>query len=140
MTRMRYVVTGGTGFIGRRVVSQILALHDEAEVLVLVRRASLARFEELAAEWGDRAKPLVGDLTSAGLGLADLADLGPVDHVVHCAAIYDITVDEKQQRAANVEGTRSVINFFVGTRLALASAVNAWKATSSSTVPASARC
>ena len=109
MTRMRYVVTGGTGFIGRRVVSQILALHDEAEVLVLVRRASLARFEELAAEWGDRAKPLVGDLTSAGLGLADLADLGPVDHVVHCAAIYDMTVDAATQQAANVDGTRAVI-------------------------------
>ncbi|OBA93060.1 short chain dehydrogenase [Mycolicibacterium mucogenicum] len=109
MTRMRYVVTGGTGFIGRRVVSRILAQHDEAEVLVLVRRASLARFEELAAEWGDRAKPLVGDLTSAGLGLADLADLGPIDHVVHCAAIYDMTVDAATQRAANVEGTRAVI-------------------------------
>ncbi|WP_208103686.1 SDR family oxidoreductase [Mycolicibacterium sp. CBMA 226] len=106
---MRYVVTGGTGFIGRRVVSRILALHDEAEVFVLVRRASLARFEELAAEWGDRAKPLVGDLTSAGLGLADLADLGPVDHVVHCAAIYDMTVDAATQQAANVEGTRAVI-------------------------------
>lgn len=109
MTRMRYVVTGGTGFIGRRVVSRILALHDEAEVLVLVRRGSLARFEELAADWGDGAKPLVGDLTSAGLGLTDLADLGPVDHVVHCAAIYDMTVDAATQQAANVEGTRAVI-------------------------------
>jgi thioester reductase-like protein/NADP-dependent 3-hydroxy acid dehydrogenase YdfG len=114
---MRYVVTGGTGFIGRRVVNRILAQHDEAtqskfgtaEVFVLVRRGSLARFEELAADWGDRAKPLVGDLTSAGLGLSDLADLGPVDHVVHCAAIYDMTVDAATQRAANVEGTRAVI-------------------------------
>lgn len=114
MTRMRYVVTGGTGFIGRRVVSRILAQHDEAEVFVLVRRASLARFEELAADWGDRAKPLVGDLTSAGLGLADLADLGPIDHVVHCAAIYDMTVDAATQQAANVEGTRAVIELARG--------------------------
>ena len=52
MARMRYVVTGGTGFIGRRVVSQILARGDDAEVWVLVRRESLARFERLAAEWG----------------------------------------------------------------------------------------
>ena len=47
MARMRYVVTGGTGFIGRRVVSKLLARPD-AEVWVLVRRESLGRFERLA--------------------------------------------------------------------------------------------
>src|SRR5947209_5878167 len=92
MARMRYVVTGGTGFIGHRVVSGILARSHDAEVWVLVRRASLARFEQLDVEWGPRAKPLVGDLTAADLGLTDeaVAELGTVDHIVHCAAIYDI--------------------------------------------------
>jgi thioester reductase-like protein len=115
MARMRYVVTGGTGFIGRRVVSQILAGHDDAEVWVLVRRESLTRFERLATEgnqaWGERAKALVGDLTAANLDLTDeaIAELGSVDHIVHCAAIYDITAEEADQQAANVEGTRAVI-------------------------------
>ena len=60
---------------------------------------------------GRRAKALVGDLTADDLGLSDetIAELGSVDHVVHCAAIYDITVAEDAQRAANVEGTRAVI-------------------------------
>ena len=116
MARMRYVVTGGTGFIGRRVVTQILARSDDAEVWVLVRRESLSRFERLATEgdqaWGDRAKPLVGDLTAENLGLTDevVAELGAVDHIVHCAAIYDITADDADQRAANVDGTRAVID------------------------------
>ncbi|AMO60288.1 non-ribosomal peptide synthase, dehydrogenase domain-containing protein [Mycolicibacterium phlei] len=81
---MRYVVTGGTGFIGRRVVSQLLARDPGAEVFILVRRGSLPRLESLAATWDVRAKPLVGDL-------------GAVDHVVHCGA-------------ANVESTRAVID------------------------------
>ena len=112
MCLMRYVVTGGTGFIGRRVVSRLLDARPDAEVWVLVRRSSLGRFEELADEWGVRAKPLVGDVTAADLGLTDdaIAELGPdVAHVVHCAAIYDITAAEAEQRAANVEGTRAVV-------------------------------
>ncbi|WP_445271138.1 SDR family oxidoreductase, partial [Streptomyces sp. DSM 41634] len=56
-------------------------------------------------------KPLVGDLTAADLGLSDtdIAELGDISHVVHCAAIYDMTVGESEQRAANVDGTRAVI-------------------------------
>ncbi|MGH3553185.1 MAG: SDR family oxidoreductase, partial [Mycobacterium sp.] len=112
---MRYVVTGGTGFIGRRVVSRLLGGRPDAEVWVLVRRGSLGRFEKLAREdgraWGDRAKPLVGDLTADDLGLTDeaVAELGDVAHVVHCAAIYDITASDADQRAANVDGTGAVI-------------------------------
>jgi thioester reductase-like protein/NADP-dependent 3-hydroxy acid dehydrogenase YdfG len=111
MARMRYVVTGGTGFIGRRIVSRLLA-RDDAEMLVLVRRDSLSRFELLGAHWGDRAKALVGDLTARDLGVTAevLADLGTIDHIVHCGAIYDITASDSDQRAANVGGTQAVID------------------------------
>ncbi|OBG65585.1 SDR family oxidoreductase [Mycobacterium sp. E3339] len=106
---MRYVVTGGTGFIGRRVVSRLLDGRPDAQVWVLVRRESLGRFERLAAEWGERAKPLVAALPELELADETVAELGRVDHVVHCAAIYDITADEAQQRATNVDGTRAVV-------------------------------
>ena len=108
---MRYVVTGGTGFIGRRVITRLLARPGDQEVWILVRRQSLARFERLATEWGERARPLVGDLTAPDLGLTDesIAELGHVDHIVHCGAVYDITADDEAQRTANVDGTRAVI-------------------------------
>ncbi|WP_374022747.1 SDR family oxidoreductase [Mycobacterium sp. HNNTM2301] len=106
---MRYVVTGGTGFIGRRVVARLLDTQPDAQVWVLVRRQSLGRFERLAADWGERAKPLVGGLPALELTDETIAELGSIDHVVHCAAIYDITAGEAEQRATNVEGTRAVI-------------------------------
>ncbi|WP_174266800.1 SDR family oxidoreductase [Mycolicibacterium sediminis] len=113
---MRYVVTGGTGFIGRRVVTEILSRptpeDGPADVVVLVRRESLSRFERLAERWGPGVTPLVGDLAAPDLGLSEqtITDLGDVDHVVHCAAIYDITADDAAQRVANVDGTRAVVD------------------------------
>jgi thioester reductase-like protein/short-subunit dehydrogenase involved in D-alanine esterification of teichoic acids len=106
---MRYVVTGGTGFIGRRIVTRLLDVEPDAKVWVLVRRQSLGRFERLAQEWGERVKPLVGELPELNLTDQVIAELGAVDHLVHCAAIYDITVGDVEQRAANVEGTRAVV-------------------------------
>ncbi|MGY2060408.1 SDR family oxidoreductase, partial [Nocardia gipuzkoensis] len=104
-----YIVTGGTGFLGRRVVQRLLERDQDAVVHVLVREASAAKLAELAAHWGagDRVFPLIGDLTAENLGLHD--DPPQAEHVLHLGAIYDMTADEQTSHAANVEGTRAVI-------------------------------
>ncbi|MFI5776516.1 SDR family oxidoreductase [Nocardia sp. NPDC051570] len=104
-----YIVTGGTGFLGRRVVQRLVARDHDAVVHVLVREASAAKLAELAASWGaaDRVFPLIGDLTVEHLGLQD--DSPQADHVVHLGAVYDMTADEQTSYAANVNGTRAVI-------------------------------
>jgi NAD(P)-dependent dehydrogenase (short-subunit alcohol dehydrogenase family) len=108
-----YLVTGGTGFVGRHVVERLLARPD-AEVLLLVRRQSMAKLDALTATWPQAGTlvPLVGDLTDPLLGLSS-ADRdrwrGNVDHVVHLAALYDMTADEETDRRVNIGGTQEAL-------------------------------
>ncbi|WP_328400030.1 SDR family oxidoreductase [Nocardia sp. NBC_00403] len=104
-----YIVTGGTGFLGRRVVQGLLDADSDAIVHVLVRAGSLAKFTELAENWhgGERVFALVGDLTAHRLGLDK--DAPQADHIIHLGAVYDMTADEDTAHAANVAGTHSVL-------------------------------
>jgi NAD(P)-dependent dehydrogenase (short-subunit alcohol dehydrogenase family) len=109
-----YLVTGATGFVGRHLMERILQRPD-AEVLAVVRAGSQARLAARAEEWpdGDRVTPLIGDLTMPALGLSD-SDIdtwrGRVDHVVHLAALYDLTTDDATNEAVNVGGTRAAVD------------------------------
>ena len=66
---MAYFVTGATGFIGRRLVEQLLDKR-QGKVYVLVRENSKARLEDLIERWSmvvgpsaaDRVQPVIGDL------------------------------------------------------------------------------
>ncbi|HEX9182107.1 MAG TPA: SDR family oxidoreductase [Burkholderiales bacterium] len=111
---MSYLITGATGFIGKRLVARLLARGEET-VYVVVREASLAKLEPLYRRWGvDRTRvvPVVGDLSRPNLGLGEqeIAALkGKVRHFFHLAAVYDLGADAATQIEANVEGTRRAV-------------------------------
>ncbi len=112
---MSYLVTGGTGFIGRRLVAR-LAVRGAA-VYVLVREQSLERARELLAGWnagGAEVELLVGDITVPGLNLpTERVDAlrGQVDHMFHLAASYDLMASAETASLVNTEGTRNVVDF-----------------------------
>jgi thioester reductase-like protein len=111
---MRYLVTGATGFIGKRLVRKLLA-RPGAEVAFLVRDPAPERMAKLAEYWGvdvKSLKPLKGDLTrpDCGVSAAAVKSLGKIDHMFHLAAIYDLAADPKEEMETNIEGTRNAVS------------------------------
>lgn len=103
-------VTGGTGFLGRHVIAELL--RRGATIHALVRPQSAGRLLQIAADLGvDEARlvAIPGDIAREGLTVGAYA--GAPDHLFHLAAIYDMDADPDEMAEANVQGTRRVLDF-----------------------------
>lgn len=99
---MRVFVTGGTGFIGGKVVRQLRERDDD--VVCLVRDP--AKGEKLKAQG---CELVVGDL---GDDAAIRRGMEGCDAVIHVAAMYEVGIPKSQHPAmyaANVRGTELVL-------------------------------
>jgi dihydroflavonol-4-reductase len=100
---MRAFVTGGTGFIGSRVIKRLRDRGDD--VVALVRTPSKA------TDLLDSGVELVeGDLSSDD---AIRSGIDGTDAVFHIGAVYKVGIQKKDQPAmwdANVEGTRRILD------------------------------
>lgn len=110
-----FLVTGATGLIGRQFTRLLLSRPDDDRVALVVRASSRAKLAALVDQWphSDRVTLVTGDLGEPLLGVSetDRDELrGHVDHVVHLAALYDLTADDEASVKANVDGTRAVVD------------------------------
>lgn len=106
------LITGGNGFIGRRVVERLAATGDH-RILALIRPGSLDRFAGFLATvpGGTDVTMLPGDITEPGLALTDAELPDRIDHVLHLAAVYDMAAGAATQEQVNVAGTERVAQF-----------------------------
>ena len=115
---MSAFLTGGTGFIGKRLVRRLLERNEEP-VYVLVYPPQLtpefvAGLKEFWGAGAERVTLIEGDISKPDFGIStsDAGKLeGKIDHFFHLAAIYDLRAPPEQVMNANVAGVANALTF-----------------------------
>ncbi len=108
---MILLLTGGSGFLGSHLVPRLAPFFDK--IYLLYRGSGLARYESLYSKFSN-VEFIEGDLVHPDLfeDLKIKAKLeSEVTHVLHAAALYDLSASKTQNYFANVIGTQNILNF-----------------------------
>jgi nucleoside-diphosphate-sugar epimerase len=103
----KVLITGGTGFIGKNFINEII--NDVDEIYLLIRKSSKDKAERMFKN--PKIKFIVGDITKSTVltDPKDLIKLKDVDKFIHMAASYDLADDEFNAYINNVVGTQNII-------------------------------
>lgn len=106
---MKILITGATGFIGKRLSDKLLT--DGHEIYVLVRKQSLEKARQIFQN-KDKVHFIVGDISNNDVletvgGVETLPD--DIESVIHLAAVYDLETDVATAYSHNVVGTQNII-------------------------------
>lgn len=107
---MNILITGGTGFIGKRVVRLLEAEADK--IFLLVRKRSMQKAKEAFPD-SEKIQFIEGDILSNDVcaHVEDVNQLSEhVDHVIHLAAQYDLAMNVLDAYTHNVIGAQNVLN------------------------------
>ncbi|MEO5580446.1 MAG: SDR family oxidoreductase [Gemmatimonadaceae bacterium] len=130
-TGTRVLLTGCTGFVGKVVLEELLRRREELNlerVYLLIRprrrKSPADRFDRYVAtspcfalldpDWRDFCQPIGGDVTVAGLGMAEddavlLRD--ELTHIIHCAASVKFDLPVAEATSINITGALRVLEF-----------------------------
>jgi thioester reductase-like protein len=106
---MKILMTGATGFIGKRLLDRLNVPGNE--IYILVRPQSLQKARDLFAS-KENIHFILGDVSNNDVlenvtGVETLPE--DIECVIHLAAIYDLEVGLSEAYANNVVGTQNVI-------------------------------
>lgn len=130
----RVLVTGGTGFVGKVVLEELMRRREELDIervylLIRPRRrkspderfdhyiAPSKCFSRLGPGWRKYCQPVAGDMLNDGLGLfpEDAAKLhDDLTHIIHCAASIRFDLPIVEASSNNISGALRVLEFAKG--------------------------